>query len=345
LASFLNAAWIVMFPSMLLTLMLSAGVQEPAGATPARPVPLQKHWAERKFNLIERTLRESCALDASGFESQFDSHFRSTQSWEADRQALEQWRQQAPASLAGAVVEAIYWRAYASQLRLGAVGHLPKQAMEFYQEQLGRGIARLQQVKEQGNACPLWHSLHISLLLEGAGSRRAAATAYLDAVQVFPNDLQIHYAMSRAYSPRWGGTAVQFDQFARRAVFFTKSVEGGAMYARLYWREDGNGSDAIQFGEQRGLPEWRMVKAGFEDLLQRHPQDLRGRNKYASFACRANDRETYLRLRQELGERIVPELWPDVAGVDACDRKLGKGASSAASPASSSQAGGVNSRS
>ena len=114
------------------------------------------------------------------------------------------------------------------------------------------------------------------------------------------------------------------------------------MYARLYWREDGNGSDAIQFREQRGLPEWRMVKSGFEDLLQRHPQDLRGRNKFASFACRANDRETYLRLRQELGERIMPELWPDVASAEACDRKLGKGASAATSP---TQAGGVNSHS
>ncbi|MGW8393591.1 hypothetical protein [Pseudoduganella sp. HUAS MS19] len=327
---------------MLFSLMLAVSPPEPGGAPAARPAVLQKHWAERKFDAIERSLRESCTADPAGFEAQFDSHFRTTQTWEADRIALEQWRQQAPDALAQALVEAIYWRAYAAQLRLGAVGHLPKEAMQFYQEQLGRGIARLQHVKGQANACPLWHSLTISLQLEGAGSRRSAATAYLDAVQVFPHDLQIHFAMSRAYSPRAGGSAVQFDQFARRAVFFSKAVEGGAMYARLYWREDGNGSHAIQFREQRGLPEWRMVKSGFEDLLQRQPQDLRGRNKFASFACRANDRQTYLRLRQELGERILPELWPDVASVEACDRKLGKGASAATSPP---QASGVNSRS
>lgn len=330
-----------MFPSMLLSLLLASAALEPAGAPAAKPV-LQKQWAERKFDAIDRSLRESCTADAAGFEAQVDSYFRTTQAWESDRNALEQWRQQAPDSLAGALIEAIYWRAYAAQLRLGAVGQLPKVAMEFYQEQLGRGIARLQQVKGQANVCPLWHSLNISLQLEGAGSRHTASRAYLDAVQVFPNDLQIHYAMSRAYSPRSGGSAVQFDQFARRAVFFTRSVEGGAMYARLYWREDGNGNDAIQFRQQRGLPEWGMVKTGFEDLLQRHPQDQRGRNKYASFACRANDRETYLRLRQELGERIMPELWPDVASVDACDRKLGKAGSAATSPA---QASGVNSRS
>lgn len=331
-----------MFPSMLLSLMLAVSPQEPGGAQAAKPAALQKHWAERKFDAIERSLRETCTADPAGFEAQFDGYFRTTQTWEADRNALEQWRQQAPDALAQALVEAIYWRAYASQLRLGAVGHLPKEAMEFYQEQLGRGVARLQHVKAQASTCPLWHSLNISLQLEGAGSRRSAASAYLDAVQAFPNDLQIHFAMSRAYSPRAGGSAVQFDQFARRAVFFTKAVEGGAMYARLYWREDGNGSDAIQFREQRSLPEWRMVKSGFEDLLQRHPQDLRGRNKFASFACRANDRETYLKLRQELGERIMPELWPDVASVEACDRKLGKGGSAATSPP---QAGGVNSHS
>ncbi|WP_342118094.1 hypothetical protein [Pseudoduganella sp. OTU4001] len=330
-----------MFPSLLLPLLLASGAQDPGVAAPKPPL-LQKQWAERKFDAIDRSLREWCSGDSAGFEAQFDSYFRTAQAWEADRNALAQWRQQTPDSLAGAMVEAIYWRAYASQLRLGAVGQLPKEAMDFYQEQLGRGKASLQQVKAQANACPLWHSLNISLQLDGASSRHSAARAYLDAVLVFPNDPQIHYAMSRAYSPRLGGSAVQFDQFARRAVFFTKSVEGGAMYARLYWREDGNGSEAIQFREQRGLPEWRMVKAGFEDLLQRHPQDLRGKNKFASFACRANDRETYLKLRQELGERIVPEMWPDVAGVDACDRKLGKGSAAASSPP---QAGGVNLRS
>jgi hypothetical protein len=333
-----------MYPSMLLSLLLAIAPAEPAGgsAPSARSGTLQKQWAERRFDAIERGLRESCTADPAGFESQFDSHFRSTQSWETERAALDQWRREKPDSLAGALVEAIYWRAYASQLRLGAVGHLQKEAMAFYQEQLGHGIARLQQVRAQANTCPLWHSLNISLQLEGAGSRRSAASAYLDAVQVFPHDLQIHFAMSRAYSPHWGGTAAQFDQFARRAAFFTKAVEGNGMYARLYWREDGSGSDAIQFREQRGLPDWHMVKAGFEDLLQRHPQDLRGRNKFASFACRANDRETYLRLRQELGEHIVPDLWPDAASVEACDRKLGKGGAAAASPG---QAGGVNSRS
>lgn len=331
-----------MFPTMLLSLLLAVTAPEPGGSPGARPPTLQKQWAEHKFDAIERSLRDSCTSDPAGFEAQFDSHFRGTQAWEADRSALDQWQQQAPDSLAGALVAAIYWRAYASQLRLGAIGQMPKQAMEFYQEQLGRGMARLQRVRAQANICPLWHSLNISLQLEGAGSRRSAASAYLDAVQAFPNDLHIHFTMSRAYSPRSGGTAVQFDQFARRATYFTKAAEGGAMYARLYWREDGNGSEAIQFRQQRGLPEWQMVKKGFEDLLQRHPQDLRGRNKFASFACRANDRETYLKLRQELGEHIVPELWPDVASAEDCDRKLGKGGSAAASPA---PAGSVNSRS
>jgi hypothetical protein len=332
-----------MLSSMWLSLLLATAAVEVGGsvAAPTAAV-LQKQWAERKFDAIERSLRDACASGAASFEAQFDHHFRTNQAWEADRAALDQWRKHAPASLAGALLEAIYWRAYASQLRLGAVGHIPQQAMEFYQAQLARGMSRLQQVRAQANTCPLWHSLNISLQLEGAASRRRAARAYLDAVQVFPHDTQIHFAMASAYSPRRGGSAVQFDQFARRAVFLTREAEGGAMYARLYWREDGNGQAAIQFGKQAGQPEWQLVKAGFEDLLQRHPQDVRGRNKFASFACRANDRETYLKLRHELGERIVPDLWPDVADVDACDRKLGKSGSAAASPV---QAGGVNSRS
>jgi hypothetical protein len=297
-----------------------------AGAAP----PLQKLWTERKFDAVERALREACggARSADGqpelqaFEAAFDSQFRTMQSWEADRAALAQWRGAQPDSLAQALVEAIYWRAYASQLRVGSVAALPREALDLYHEQIGNGAARLQQVKAQAGSCPLWHSLNISLLLEGGAHRRAVASAYLDAVQVFPQDPQIHYAMGRAYSPRGGGSVVQFDQFARRAVFFTRPTEGGGMYARLYWREDGNGSEAITFADRRSLPEWQLVKTGFEDLLQRYPSDAAARNKFASFACRANDRDTYGRLRVQLGERIIAEQWPDSWPVEACDRKL-----------------------
>jgi hypothetical protein len=299
-------------------------------ASAAAAAPLQKLWTERKFEAVERSLRESCSggrsadgqSELAAFESAFDSQFRTIQNWDADRTTLAQWRLQQPDSLAEALVEAIYWRAYASQLRVGSVAALPREALDLYREQIGNGADRLQQVRGQAASCPLWHSLHISLLLEGGAHRRAVASAYLEAVQQFPQDLQIHFAMGRAYSPRGGGSVVQFDQFARRAVFFTRPSEGGGMYARLYWREDGNGSDAIIFPDRRSLPEWQLVKTGFEDLLQRYPSDAAARNKFASFACRADDRETYGKLRAQLGERIQPEQWPDSWPVDACDRKL-----------------------
>jgi len=301
-----------------------------APAAMAAPLPLKKLWSERNFDAIEKVLRDGCGAgraadgqsDLINFEGTFDLYFRNVQTWEADRAVLTQWRSQQPDSLAQALVEAIYWRAYASQLRIGSVSAMPKEALDLYYEQVGNGTSRLQQVKAQSGHCPLWHSLHISLLLEGGAQRRAVASAYLDAVQVFPQDQQIHFAMGRAYSPRGGGSVVQFDQFARRAVFFTRASDGGGMYARLYWREDGHGTDIITFPDKRSLPEWQMVKTGFEDVLQRYPADYAARNKFASFACRANDRDTYGKLRSQLGERIQSEQWPEGWSVDACDRKL-----------------------
>jgi hypothetical protein len=298
-----------------------------------RAQPLQRLWGERKFEDIDKVLRDWCLSDgrlANGdselgaFETAFDRLFRASQSWESERTALVHWQQLAPDSLAAGLVEAIYWRAYAAQLRLGGAASMPRDALALYKEHLGRASARLQQVKAQGSTCPLWFSLNISMLLEGGVTRDAAARAYMDAVLAFPQAPLIHLAMAPAYSPRNGGSAVQFDQFARRAMFFTRSAEGAGMYARLYWTEDGKGRAPILFQDQHGLPEWRLVKGGFEDLLQRYPHDTWNRNKYASFACRANDRATYARLRQELGERIYPELWPHAWSVQVCDRKLGK---------------------
>jgi hypothetical protein len=332
---------------LLLLCLLLAGAQlvraQAPAATPGAQ-PLQKLWSERKFDGIDLLLRRHCLADTrqangdsalAAFETAFDQQFRSSHHWARERAALTRWQQLVPNSLAAALVEAIYWRAYAGQVRPDTDADKPRAAAQVEAQveaqvraqvkaHLARASARLQQVKAQGSTCPLWFSLNISMLLESGVAREAAARAYMDAVLAFPQAPLIHLAMAPAYSPRNGGSAVQFDQFARRAVYFTHQEEGAGMYARLYWKEDGKGEKAIQFQDPGSLPEWRLVKGGFEDLLQRYPHDLRNRNKYASFACRANDRATYARLRRELGEHIEAALWPDGWTVQECDRKLGK---------------------
>lgn len=64
------------------------------------------------------------------------------------------------------------------------------------------------------------------------------------------------------------------------------------------------------------------MKRGFEDLTVRCPHSGWLVNKYAAYACMADDRGTYVRLRQQIGKFVTPDAWPQAYTVDLCDHKF-----------------------
>ncbi|MES2260471.1 MAG: hypothetical protein V4724_18270 [Pseudomonadota bacterium] len=295
-------------------------------------LPLQEMWQKSDFDGLETQLQSWCKgkerfRDGRSklllFETSLHSMFINWKSWDADRAKLERWKAERPGTLSQAMAETIFWRAYAWNARGSGYAHkVPKEAWELFGQRMAMAGARLEQSKALSGACPLWHSLNITTLLESGAEREKIEAAYQRAVQAFPADLDIHAAMGRVYSSRWGGSDKAFDSFARRAAFLTRSVEGDGMYARLYWIEDCNCDTVIQFSQERKFPDWKLIKSGFQDLAQRYPGDAWNRNKFASFACRAYDKSTYLALRGELGKVIYPSLWPDSYSVEVCDRRF-----------------------
>lgn len=296
-----------------------------------RGLPLQDMWSARRYGELDQVLLKLCTestrlpdgqAELLVFSATFSTLFDAWKDWDGFGVQLAQWRAQSPDSPAQAIVETMYWRAYAWHARGGGYAYkVPAEAMELFRERMAKAAARLQSSKALAGVCPLWHVLNIETLLDRGGAGSASNAAYADAMRVFPASQQIHFAMARAMAPEWGGGEGDFDRFARRAIGYTQKAEGPAIYARLYWTEDCDCSDAVTFGRWDS-PDWKLMKAGFEELLKRYPDGIYNRNKFASFACRANDRATYMRLRRELGGNIVDALWPRSWKVDVCDRRM-----------------------
>ena len=129
--------------------------------------------------------------------------------------------------------------------------------------------------------------------------------------------------MSRVTYPQWGGAPGELERFARQAVKLSQREEGNALYARILWFADCNCDWSIGFG-QPGDPDWKLMKSGFEELLKRYPDQVYNRNRFAYYACRANDAVTYAKLRRELGDNIINLQWPSSWSVDVCDRRMAK---------------------
>lgn len=296
-----------------------------------RGLPLQNMWTSKRYGELDQALLKLCAEDTRlpdgqtellVFPHAFATVFDAWKDWSGFGKQLASWRAQSPGSPAQAMVETMYWRAYAWHGRgSGYAYKVPPEAWELFRERMAKATARLRESKALASSCPLWHVLNIDTLIDSSAPPATRNAAYADALRLFPTSQQIHFAMARAMTPKWGGKEGDFDRFARRAIGYTQKAEGTAIYARLYWSEDCNCDDALTFN-QADSPDWKLMKAGFDELLKRYPDELYNRNKFASFACRANDRATYTKLRRELGDNIIDSLWPSSWKVDVCDRRM-----------------------
>jgi hypothetical protein len=116
-------------------------------------------------------------------------------------------------------------------------------------------------------------------------------------------------------TPRWGGGIDEYREFVEDAVRRTRATDGAAMYAGLYQAYAG-----VEFDKpfrELGIP-WAKMKAGFEDLMARYPSPWNV-NHYASFACRANDKEAFLKLLPKLSSpNIRQRAWPTGYSLENC---------------------------
>ncbi len=297
-------------------------------------LPLQGMWNQREFDKIEEKFQSWCTSTERfpdgqwkliAFEYSFDLMFKTWKGWDGDLKRFADWKVKNPNSPASTLIEVIFWRTYAWNARGGGYAStVSKEGWELFRERMEKAKALLAKSNDQAKACPLWHSLMLDTLRDSGAKLAELEAIYKEAVTLFPAYHPIHFSMGSAISPRWGGSAEIFDKFAKDSVKITKQTEGNSLYARLYWTQDGPGQYTIQFPKGSKTPEWDLIKSGFEDLMQRYPESTWNMNKFASFACRANDKATYLKLRQQLGTIIDSALWPSGYSVDVCDHRFSK---------------------
>jgi hypothetical protein len=320
-------------PSMVGKCMDSGELRSCDGATlvSLTGLELQSMWKAGDFKGIETQLQSWCNSDEKfpdgqskliTFESAISTYFGS---WNEPRQIqaqLEKWRETEPRTLSRALVEYIFWNQYAWQARgNGYADTVSPEGWALFHQRMAHAVASLEGSEDLAGNCAVWHSMRVEQLMEIGAPRAQLVAAYEAGVKRFPGYHPLHFAMGTALLPKWGGSDAQFDRFARGAARLTAGIEGNGMYARLYWTRDSGKLDLS--GRQSGAgPDWKLIRSGFDDLMQRFPDSTWNMNEFASMACRANDKATYLKWRRQLGEVIEPGLWPSSYSVDICDYRF-----------------------
>lgn len=241
--------------------------------------------------------------------------------WDDDLAKIEKWRREQPDSPTIDVVEAVVWRAWAWHVRGGGYGNTVKpEAWKLFTAKIANANAALERCTDASCRTPIWYQMRLGIARDAGWDQDRYKELFEEARRQYPWYIPLYLLASDYLSPKWGGSYEAVDAFARQTVKMPPG-DDYSLYARIYWSLTGNSElDFDVFHDSQA--NWGDVKKGFEALMRRYPKSLWNLNAFASFACRAQDRETYGKLRAQMGRTIFPNAWPSNAPVDVCDEQL-----------------------
>jgi hypothetical protein len=136
-----------------------------------------------------------------------------------------------------------------------------------------------------------------------SGERLWAVAA--DGLQKAPDDDALYDELLTAALPKWGGSVQAIDAVVAEAVRRTQSQRGLEMYARLYGAVDGQ-IDGPLFTSTKA--DWPRMRQGFRDMLSRRTS-MDWTNRFAYFACLAQDKASAVELLDKVGSTPVTRYW------------------------------------
>lgn len=166
-----------------------------------------------------------------------------------------------------------------------------------------------------------WYELDVGVQNDLAEDRDAMKEAYGEGAALFPLDQRLHAQMLRTLMPRWGGSAEEIDDMISKAYAKTVNKAGIQVYARLYWLYADLEGESVDIFTQSAA-DWQLMRNGFRDMLQKHPDSNFVLNGYARFACVAEDVEEYRKIRPRLDGHFSPTAWPPGLSAAICDKRI-----------------------
>lgn len=243
--------------------------------------------------------------------------------WEAQLARIEHWKKASPRSAGAAIAEAIYWRNHAWEI-LGCRRCKRKPApdpvaLKLFRERMQHAQQVLDASRRYAAANPVWYEVALDVAIDRQRPSAEISRLFKAAVKKHPYYTPLYVAMARRWTPDGPGKTdwVKVESLVRSAVKRTAAEDGTQDYARIYtWisiRQDSE-DDVLQVS----MLSWPRMRASFREMIKAYPS-AENLNEFAIFACRANDRETYLSLNPRLQEQVIHAMWPEHHSFDDCN--------------------------
>lgn len=259
----------------------------------------------------------------NGFRSVFVNYSSKGRDWKGDLLHIKKWRDFNPKSAGAAIAEAKYWAAYAWHIRGNDTGaQTDPVALRVFGERMQRAEQILKDAKDFSADTPLWYEAYLDIAVATKRDEKFIEALFSEAIRRQPYFQPLYLDMAKYWASRFA-VAVDWnkaDEVIKQAASNTESMDGAGNYAMLYAQ-----LDELQEFEyslfENGDVSWIKLRDAFEDLVKRYPS-IENLNKFAAFSCQAGDKDTFLKIRPKIINRILPNMWPGNYSYDLCDRRF-----------------------
>lgn len=232
------------------------------------------------------------------------------------------WRRRVKNSTMADLAEAMLFSEWAYSARgNGYANSVSSQNMAIYVYRTEMAAAALDDVAGRASNNPLWYTLSLEVGLDQAKDREKLQAIFDRGMAKAPKYRPLYRRMLRILMPRWGGSYDDVDKFINQVYTQSASARGYQRYAELYStyaRMEGDELDL--FSDTHAF--WSEMRNGYLGLVRRYPASDVVLNSFANFACRANDKDDYNRLRGAVGKRLASTAWSGKYSIESCDKLL-----------------------
>ena len=225
--------------------------------------------------------------------------------WQLHSRIHENWDTAKPRSITAHVAHADFLIDYAWHARgSGFANTVTKEGWRLFSERLAKAQQFLDESVDFEPRCPMWWLVRMTLARGQSWNWDDYQSLFQEAKAFEPGFWSYDVAKATYLLPRWHGQSGEWE-YALTLEDNRPNGLGLETYARVVYALNTYYKNI--FRETHAS--WPQARGGFELMRQRYPESLEILSGYCRLACLAEDRVLARKLFDDLGGRMIANVW------------------------------------
>src|SRR5580692_6560551 len=282
--------------------------------------PIKQYFSEGNYDQLEKTIkeaREGKGRVLGGTWKVLEFYFAIYETflgakpdesdWKMSFDSLNKWIAAKPESAAARISLAQAYMGYAWRARGGGyAGTVTDKGWELFRERFGMASATLVDAARLKEKCPYWYEVMQTVALAQGWDKSQARELMEQAVAFEPDYYHFYREHANSLQTKWNGDEGELESFAEEVSNRVGGEKGDILYFEI------TSLKACQCDAEKDAMQnmsWPRIKLGYAALGQMYGVSSLKRNRFASMAIKAGDKEAARTEFAVIGTAWDKEVW------------------------------------